>query len=168
MPYRLQTYLQGQFIYRLYAKTQKRVSYIGQLLQRFDQLCVRHSDSIMSKECYLYQYTSNDELEVYRIYGRTPESFAEDVETVREWSKKQPHFPEVPRELLMDFNFDCINFYFINVKADVLIKSFLRSSKCSVERVKQRLDMYYAIRNFTPEFFRHPLTPEVLEQTKYV
>lgn len=121
---------------------------------------------IMSKKCDLFQYTVKDELEVYKTYGRTPESFAEDVDTVREWSKKQLHFPEVPRKLLTN------KFAFVgailNIVANVLIKSFLRSSKCSVERVKQRLDMYYTIRNFAAEFFRHPLTPEVIEQTKYV
>lgn len=52
----------------------------------------------MSEKCNLYQYKPTDELEIYKLYGRTPESFAEDVTSVREWSKSQPHFPEVPRK----------------------------------------------------------------------
>lgn len=37
-------------------------------------------------------------------------------------------------------------------------------NKCSIEKTKQKLDAYYSIRNFIPEFFRHhPLSEEMKE-----
>lgn len=114
----------------------------------------------------LFQYTPENELEIYRTYDRTLESFAEDVERVKEWVKTQPHLPEMPREFCIVLK----NFFLIIVTfpADELIRSFLRGSKCSVERVKQRIDMYYTLRNFAPDMFLHPLSPEVREQSKFL
>lgn len=52
----------------------------------------------MSGNVDLFHYEAQDELEVYRTYGRTPQSFEEDVEAVKAWLKLQKHLPEAPRE----------------------------------------------------------------------
>lgn len=46
----------------------------------------------------LYHYEPQEELEVYKTYNRTKQSFEEDVEAVKEWLKLQKHLPETPRE----------------------------------------------------------------------
>lgn len=46
----------------------------------------------------LFHYEPKDELEVYRTYDRTPQSFEEDVQAVKEWLKLQKHLPETPRK----------------------------------------------------------------------
>ncbi|XP_033218255.1 uncharacterized protein LOC117173723 [Belonocnema kinseyi] len=56
-----------------------------------------------------------------------------DVETIKEWLKKQPHLPE----------FD----------DDYRIMTFLRGCKFSLEKCKRKLDMYFTMRALVPEFF---------------
>jgi hypothetical protein len=56
-----------------------------------------------------------------------------DIAIIREWLEKQPHLPKD-----MD---------------DGRMTTFLRGCKWSIERVKQKLDMYYTMRNAIPEFF---------------
>ncbi|XP_031345120.1 retinol-binding protein pinta-like [Photinus pyralis] len=66
-----------------------------------------------------------------------------DIQQIRDWINKQPHF-----------NFDI---------GDQLLVSFLRCSKFSLERTKERLDRYFTIRTMAPEVFtnRDPLLPEL-------
>lgn len=42
--------------------------------------------------------TKEEEIAVLELRGRTPDSFRDDVEIVKNWIKTQPHFPEMPRE----------------------------------------------------------------------
>ncbi|KAJ3646769.1 hypothetical protein Zmor_024342 [Zophobas morio] len=60
-------------------------------------------------------------------------SFNEDVGKIKEWIKKQPHFPEV--------------------MADKKIKNFLILNKGSVEKSKEKIENYYTIRSQLPEIF---------------
>lgn len=71
------------------------------------------------------------------------------LEQFREWIKKSPHLRS-----RMD---------------DQFLISFLRSSKYSLERAKHKLDMYYTIREHSPEFFknRDPLEMNFKEISKY-
>ncbi|KAB0798078.1 hypothetical protein PPYR_09071 [Photinus pyralis] len=66
-----------------------------------------------------------------------------DIQQIRDWINKQPHF-----------NFEI---------GDQLLVSFLRCSKFSLERAKERLDRYFTIRTMAPEAFtnRDPLLPEM-------
>uniref|UniRef100_A0A1Y1KLI7 CRAL-TRIO domain-containing protein n=1 Tax=Photinus pyralis TaxID=7054 RepID=A0A1Y1KLI7_PHOPY len=66
-----------------------------------------------------------------------------DIQQIRDWINKQPHF-----------NFDI---------GEQLLVSFLRCSKFSLERTKERLDRYFTIRTMAPEVFtnRDPLLPEL-------
>lgn len=67
---------------------------------------------------------------------REPDSadaVAKDVAAIRVWLESQPHLPKD-----MD---------------DGRIRTFLRGCKFSPEKVKQKLDMYYTMRNAIPEFF---------------
>ncbi|XP_023011520.2 retinol-binding protein pinta isoform X1 [Leptinotarsa decemlineata] len=80
--------------------------------------------------------TSNRE-EVLKVslesLGRTDEELKEYVSILTEWLETQPHLPEKPSENVI-----------INI---VLMNKF------SIEKCKQRLDMYYTIRNLLPEIY---------------
>lgn len=73
------------------------------------------------------------------------ETFNKDVAAIREWLEKQPHLPKD-----MD---------------EGRLRTFLRGCKFSPEKVKQKLDMYYTMRNAVPEFFadRDISRPELAE-----
>lgn len=118
----------------------------------------------MSATVELFDHNAQQEVDVCSSYGRSLESFEEDVEAVREWAKTQPHLPEVPRKLCGRRGSGSL----FRFSADELIGSFLRGSKCSVERAKQRVDMYYTLRGVIPDIFQHPLSEEVQEQKKYL
>ena len=77
--------------------------------------------------------------------NEVPERLAEDVKVLREWVAKQPHL----RARTDDQN----------------LVNFLRGSKHSLERAKEKLDLFYTIRTSLPEIFsdRDPMSPKNLE-----
>lgn len=80
--------------------------------------------------------------------NEVPERIAEDLAKVREWLTKQPHLK------VRDDDQSLIN--------------FLRGSKFSLERTKEKLDLYYTVRTAMPEMFteRDPMSPRNLELIK--
>lgn len=67
--------------------------------------------------------------------GEVPERIDEDIATLREWISKQPH-----------------------LKArtdDQLLVAFLRGCKYSLEKTKQKVDNFYAMRNVVPEIYKN-------------
>ncbi|KAF7272956.1 alpha-tocopherol transfer protein-like [Rhynchophorus ferrugineus] len=87
-----------------------------------------------------YKYLSDE-------FGKSKKDIDDSVKILEEWIKTQPHLPENPG-------------------SDVL-RVFLIYNKFSIERCKERLDMYYTIRSMTPEMFkRHPCSSEMVEQSK--
>ncbi|XP_066254922.1 retinol-binding protein pinta-like [Euwallacea similis] len=90
-------------------------------------------------------------LEVYKQIekelNKTQADINNDIKIVKEWLKTQPHLPEIPE--------------------DRVIESFILFNKFSIERTKQKLDMYYTIRATIPEFFnKHPCSPEMVQHAK--
>ncbi|RZC37727.1 CRAL TRIO domain containing protein [Asbolus verrucosus] len=79
------------------------------------------------------------------MYNRTEKLFRDDVETLKKWMKTQPHLPEI-----MD---------------EAKIANFLILTKCSVEKAKRRIDMYYTIRRIIPDFYddANPKLPHMQE-----
>lgn len=65
--------------------------------------------------------------------NEVPERLAEDVKTLREWCAKQPHL----KARVDDQN----------------LVNFLRGSKHSLERAKEKLDLFYTIRTSMPDVF---------------
>jgi len=65
--------------------------------------------------------------------GEVPARRQEDIEAIRKWLKKQPHITA----RMDDWN----------------ILRFLRGCKFSLERTKQKLDMYYTCKTAVPEWF---------------
>ncbi|XP_059490153.1 uncharacterized protein LOC132205226 [Neocloeon triangulifer] len=64
-----------------------------------------------------------------------PKRRASDVQAIREWLKKQAHINADPD--------------------DQLIISFLRGCKFSLEKTKEKFDMYYTMKTMVPEFFKN-------------
>ncbi|CAK1549780.1 unnamed protein product [Leptosia nina] len=79
-----------------------------------------------------------------RELNEQPERVTSDVRAVRDWLEKQPHLQGVK-------------------PTDQWLVSFLRGSKSSLERTKEKLDLSYTLRTLVPEIFqnRDPLDPKI-------
>nr|CAH7768952.1 unnamed protein product [Callosobruchus chinensis] len=95
-------------------------------------------------------FCKHDVINVISRLGKSLKEFDETKEVIRKWSQRQPHFPEVP--------------------CDELIESFLVTNRFLVERTKEKLDMYYTIRSLLPECFnnKNPKLPNMKEIAKVV
>ncbi|KAL4715158.1 hypothetical protein ACJJTC_012205 [Scirpophaga incertulas] len=73
----------------------------------------------------------------------------DDIEALRTWLDKQAHLKSVE-------------------PSDQWLLAFLRGNKFSLERSKEKLDMYYTLRGLVPEFFsnRDPYDPKIQEILK--
>ncbi|CAG9831451.1 unnamed protein product [Diabrotica balteata] len=80
-------------------------------------------------------------------FGKTNKDLEEDVKLIKEWLKTQPHLPEIP--------------------SDHVIASFIWTNKFSLEKTKQKLDLYYTTRSTMPNIyqFANPKT-EFLKKTE--
>lgn len=78
---------------------------------------------------------------IYKELGMTPEGVKRDVQHLVDWVLQQPHLPE-----------DCAD--------PVRLEHLLFSSKNSLEKVKQAIDLYYTVRGQLTEFYedRDPLS----------
>lgn len=77
-----------------------------------------------------------------------PEKIQENLETLKEWIRKSPH---------------------LNARMnDQFLVTFLRGCKYSMERAKQKLDMYYTLRTHMPEILvdRDPMNDKLNEIIK--
>ncbi|KAF2896943.1 hypothetical protein ILUMI_09237 [Ignelater luminosus] len=90
----------------------------------------------------LLQYSELEREKILKIYGRTPQNICQDIDSIKEWLEKQPHLPEIPD--------------------NKIIENFLLMNKFKIEKVKQKIDMYYSIRTLIPEFFdKNPNSPAI-------
>jgi hypothetical protein len=67
--------------------------------------------------------------------NEVPSRVHEDIETLRLWIKQTPHLKS-----RVD---------------DQFLVAFLRGCKYSLERAKQKLDLFYTVRQLTPEIMRN-------------
>lgn len=112
-------------------------------------------------------YTDEDLTAVLKLYDRDTKTIQNDIDTIKNWMKTQPHLPEIPgksktySKRKKHFNKGR------SIPADQIILKFLGLNKCSIEVTKQKIDNYYSIRNVIPELFsHHPLSSEMLEAYK--
>ncbi|XP_063839117.1 uncharacterized protein LOC135088160 [Ostrinia nubilalis] len=75
-----------------------------------------------------------------------PKRVDSDIQALKTWLGQQPHLHSVQ-------------------PSDQWIVAFLRGSKFSLERSKEKMDMYYTLKTIVPEFFanRDPLDPRIQE-----
>ncbi|XP_072380752.1 alpha-tocopherol transfer protein-like [Diabrotica undecimpunctata] len=80
-------------------------------------------------------------------FGKTNKDMEEDVKLIKEWLKTQPHLPEIP--------------------SDHILASFIWANRFSLEKTKQRIDLYYTIRSSMPNIyqFANPKT-EFMKRSK--
>lgn len=64
-----------------------------------------------------------------------PERIDQDITAIKEWIAKQPHLKARDN--------------------DQLIVAFLRGCKYSLEKVKQKIDNFYAMREAVPELYKN-------------
>lgn len=87
--------------------------------------------------------------QMYKEFGKTKEDLKEYVDSLRKWTQTQPHFPEEP--------------------PDAHLRQLILYNKFSIEKAKQKLDMYYTIRALMPEFYgTTPFAPEMALHSKVV
>ncbi|XP_018564497.1 alpha-tocopherol transfer protein-like [Anoplophora glabripennis] len=89
------------------------------------------------------QLLITDRAAVRESFGKSEKEVKKDIAIILEWFKTQPHLPEVPD--------------------DAMIENFLVTNKFSIERTKQKLDMYYTIRTLMPEIYENsnPKSPRM-------
>ncbi|KAJ3624285.1 hypothetical protein MTP99_017923 [Tenebrio molitor] len=85
---------------------------------------------------------------VYKIFNKDEQSAKEDVQMVKEWLRTQHHLPEMMN--------------------DNMILNFLIMNKFSIERTKQKIDMYYTIKNVIPDVYCNPKSPQIKDFMKDV
>ncbi|XP_063917452.1 uncharacterized protein LOC135133118 [Zophobas morio] len=81
----------------------------------------------------MYSVSEDVKKNVYETFERNEQMVEDDVHIIKTWMKTQPHLPE-----LME---------------DVKNKNFLNLNKFSIEKTKEKIDMYYTIRSVIPELF---------------
>lgn len=76
---------------------------------------------------------------------KNPQLKLPDIQSLREWCEKQPHFPKID---------------------DVFLAMCLHSNYYRIEPTKNTIEMYYTTRTHVPEFFcnRDPLGEKDLRQ----
>ncbi|XP_074039784.1 alpha-tocopherol transfer protein-like isoform X2 [Leptinotarsa decemlineata] len=109
----------------------------------------RSYSPVMNNKQEYYENISDVKKKALASNDKTEEDLENDIKIIREWIKQQPHLPEIA--------------------SDKLITSFLMMNKFSIEKTKERLDMYYTMRSIFPEFFhnRHPLSPHMNKAMDY-
>ncbi|KAJ3644876.1 hypothetical protein Zmor_022577 [Zophobas morio] len=80
------------------------------------------------------QVSQDTKKKIYETFGRNEEMVEDDVNIIKTWMQTQPHLPEI-----LD---------------DTRIKNFLNLNKFSLEKTKQKIDMYYTIRTLVPDIFQ--------------
>lgn len=102
-----------------------------------------------------------------RFIERTQESVETDIDTIVKWLQTQTHLPEIPSKYLtiFDQNQSTVSGFV----ARFVIANFLKMNKCSIEKTKTHIDMYYTIRHLLPEVYvdshpRHPSMQEIAEK----
>ncbi|RZC34023.1 CRAL TRIO domain containing protein [Asbolus verrucosus] len=96
----------------------------------------------------LFPVDANVVTEMLKLFDRTEETLMEDVIYLKKWMEAQPHLPEILDEHR--------------------IRNFLTLNKCSIEKTKQKIDMYYTIRSLIPDMFeninpKHPNMEQLLD-----
>ncbi|XP_034828370.1 retinol-binding protein pinta-like [Maniola hyperantus] len=86
------------------------------------------------------------EMKAQKELNEVPSTVSSDIQALRDWLKKQPHLKSV------------------NPSNQWLI-GFLRGNKFSLERSKEKLEMYYTLRTVLPEIYqnRDPFDPKIQE-----
>ncbi|CAG9832593.1 unnamed protein product [Diabrotica balteata] len=74
-----------------------------------------------------------DPNKIWVHFGKSKENVIRDINNIKYWIKSNNYFPEIPD--------------------DIMIQYFLTICNFSIERAKQCLDMYYAVRIVIPELY---------------
>jgi hypothetical protein len=82
----------------------------------------------------MYEADEDKAKEYYRSLDLTIRGVDNDVKIIKNWMKSQPHLPEIME--------------------DVQIRNFLNLNKFSIEKTKEKIDMYYTIRTVVPDLFQ--------------
>ncbi|XP_050534116.1 clavesin-2-like isoform X5 [Daktulosphaira vitifoliae] len=83
--------------------------------------------------------------EIYAELGTTEEKIKYDVETIMEWSRKQPHLPNLEGQKQK-------------------VKSFLLACKNSIEKTKQKIENHYTIKTLLTYLTHIELTNQFIDE----
>jgi hypothetical protein len=89
----------------------------------------------------LFEQAEDVRKQAYEIFHKNEKSVEEDVTAIKEWLKIQHHLPEKTN--------------------DATIRNFLIMNKFSIEKTKQKIDMYYTMRSVIPDLYCNPKSPQI-------
>ncbi|XP_028147573.1 alpha-tocopherol transfer protein-like isoform X1 [Diabrotica virgifera virgifera] len=88
-----------------------------------------------------------DPNKIWAHFGKNKDNVIRDITSIKYWIKSNNYFPEIPD--------------------DIMIQYFLTICNFSIERAKQCLDMYYAVRTVTPELFTNTSPTSIGMESTY-
>ena len=86
-----------------------------------------------------------------QFFNKNPESINQDIRIIQQWLQTQPHLPELMGKY---YQYDTHPNWKYPIE-EPKIANFLLLNKYSIEKTKQKIDMYYTVRSVLVDIFEN-------------